>query len=370
MRLFELLKSYMSIEDMPRFANRQGVAGLLYEEVQRMYEESGVNPLDRKSLMRLAGYVQKRQTVYHSFKESMERLARFYGKHGIGMMVLKGYGLSLDWPTPDLRPSGDLDIFLFDKGLRAKDESQETKDEGLSGERLEVWKYADRLVEKKLGVKVDDSHEHHTCFSIAGISVENHYDFNNVKLHRDAVEWERMFKSLSSEVRGERLEVREGSNIYLPSADLNALFLMRHMGLHFASTEMSLKQLFDWAFFVEKHGAEVNWAMVMDFLGKMKNVVFFHQINAICVDYLGFEESRFPEIVRDEAVEKRIIDDVFHPEFAEESPKGNVIQQVMFKNRRYWKNGWKRKLIFRDSPVIDFAYGCVAHIVRWRTLGE
>lgn len=352
MKLFNLLRQYTTLEDVPRLANKQGVAGLLYHDVI----ESEENPSDSRWLMRLSGYVQNRQKRYHLHKEEMEKLARFYDRYGIGMVVLKGYGLSLNWPTSDFRQPGDLDIFLFDKRQRTEDS------------RNHIWQYADRLVEEKLGIQVDDSHEHHTCFSLGDLGVENHYDIIDTKTHKDGKLVDCKLKDLVLEHVKTAIPVLD--NVYLPSADFNAIFLMRHMGQDFGSTHTSLRQICDWGFFIEKHSAEVDWEMVIPFLKEMGIIKFFHIINAICVDYLGFDEKAFPEIVHNTTLEKRILDDLFNPEFSEVQPKGKVIQNIIFKTRRYWKNSWKKEFIFKYSPFVDFFYGVRMHLGRWKTLGE
>ncbi|WP_333615750.1 hypothetical protein [Bacteroides pyogenes] len=63
---------------------------------------------------------------------------------------------------------------------------------------------------------------------------------------------------------------------------------------------------------MKKHSAEVDWNVVIPFLKKMGIFKFFHIINAICVDYLGFDEKAFPKI---EKLEKRILDILFNPDF-------------------------------------------------------
>lgn len=40
----------------------------------------------------------------------------------------------------------------------------------------------------------------------------------------------------------------EGERVYLPSPDLHALFLIRHLALHFASVSINLRQMIDWGF--------------------------------------------------------------------------------------------------------------------------
>lgn len=92
---------------------------------------------------------------YELYLRTIAELAGFYNNHGYKMMVLKGYACSLDWPTPEHRPCGDIDIWLFGK-----------------------QKEADAILEKEKGVEIDSSrHHHHTVFYWCDFMVENHYHF-------------------------------------------------------------------------------------------------------------------------------------------------------------------------------------------------
>lgn len=149
-------------------------------------------------------------------------------------MVLKGYACSLGWPKPNHRPCGDIDIWQFGK-----------------------QKDADALLSSEKGIKIDDSHEHHTVFYWRDFMVENHYDFIDVQHRKSSPQLESILKELGSD-DSYTIEVN-GERIYIPSPNLHALFLLRHSMEHFASTELTLRQLLDWAFFVEKQGKEVDW---------------------------------------------------------------------------------------------------------------
>ena len=52
---------------------------------------------------------------YVEYEKAIGQLAHFYNKYGFQMMVIKGYGLSLNYPKPSHRPCGDIDIWLFGK---------------------------------------------------------------------------------------------------------------------------------------------------------------------------------------------------------------------------------------------------------------
>ena len=260
-------------------------------------------------------------------------------------MVLKEYGLSMDWPIPNHRAIGDLDIYNFGK-----------------------WKEADGFIAEQLGIKIDEGHEHHTVFYFHGVAVENHYDFINTKAHRDAPKIEAHLKTLAEKDFRE-IEI-EGIKIYLPSADFNAIFLMRHMGQHFAGEYLNLRQILDWGFFIQAHHEEIDWNYIIGFLKDMGIYTFFNQINAICVDYLGFSEKDFPTIRRNQELEKRILMDILSPEFDEKKPNGSLFTVVWFKLRRWWANKWKHQLVYNDNLPSIFATLALSHLKRVKTIKD
>jgi len=48
------------------------------------------------------------------------KLAKFFHRYGIKMLLLKGYGLSLNYPDPQSRPCGDVDIWLFKESMNER----------------------------------------------------------------------------------------------------------------------------------------------------------------------------------------------------------------------------------------------------------
>lgn len=98
------------------------------------------------------------------------------------------------------------------------------------------WRKGDKLVSDSFGIPIDEGHEHHTYFTFMEESVENHYDFINTKASKSAVWIEVKLKELSAQLIDESLEFRD-STISLPTADFNAIFLIRHLGQHFAGAE-------------------------------------------------------------------------------------------------------------------------------------
>lgn len=295
--------------------------------------------------MRWIGQVMAFEKMYAMHERAMTDLALLYASKGIRMMVLKGYGLSLDWPIPNHRAAGDLDIYNFGK-----------------------WKEADAFIAEQLGIKIDEGHEHHTVFNFNGVVVENHYDFINTKAHRDAPKIEVHLKSLAEKDCRE-IDI-EGIKIYLPSADFNAIFLMRHMGQHFAGERLNLRQILDWGFFVKAHSHEVDWDITILFFKEIGLYQFFNHINAICTDSLGFAEDIFPRIERNPYWEHRILKDILHPEFEVTKPKKSLFVIIWFKTKRWWRNRWKHQLVYNDSLLMTFVTLAWSHLKSFRTIKD
>lgn len=347
------------------FAMQQGVLGIAFDGIERVSEFQKVSGVsggfpDMDNLMDWLGQVEYMKTCYEEHKRAISELAEFYADNGVKMMLLKGYGLSLYWPTPEHRPVGDIDIYLRPSKSPLKGD-------------LPIWQFADQMVHDKLRIEIDKDHHHHTTISFMGTMVENHYDFINVHAHRDAPKIEAKLKELAS--KGESLELRAergsgqedslssklSSLIYLPSADFNALFLLRHMGQHFAGEKVTLRQLLDWWFFLKHEREDVNWAETDAFLKEIGLYDFKVMINHIC-EYICENAS-----VVLSPIEKRILNDVLEPEFTDD---GSIRQAhgklgsgtIWFKLKRWMANRWKHRLVYNENLITMFFTLAMSHV--------
>ena len=324
-------------------ATEQGVAAVAYDGLQKCYEAdpSLSLPLDRE-LKQVKydwfGIVLQGEIDYVEYRRSISELASFYGELGIPMMLLKGYGLSLNYPVPAHRTSGDIDIYLFGR-----------------------WEEADRSIADKLGVKVDNSHHHHSVFRFGQWSVENHYDFINVHAHRSNRRIEAELKRLAS---GQNIEHEiDGTWVLLPNPDFNALFLLKHAASHFASTRLTLRQVLDWLLFVRQCGADVDWHWLYGILRRENMVRFANSLAAIGVECFGMDPTLFHEIEEDKVLVRRVLEDILEPEF-KESENGKLLSALWVKPRRWWSNRWKHRMCYSDSLISSFLWSLHAKFLK------
>ena len=326
-------------------ADRQGLSAVVLDALNTDGTYlTDTMPLQMK-LEWIGEVLQNYEQRYKQYEGAIGSLAGFYNQHGFKMMVLKGYACSLDWPKPEHRPCGDIDIWLFGR--------QKDADKALIN--------SSRIGELENKVTIDSSHHHHTVFEWKGFTVENHFDFINVHHHKSHVEFEKILKeqgrddSYSVEVNGEK--------VYLPSPNLHSLFLIKHLMLHFSTGEINLRQLLDWAFFVEKHGKDIDWEWLEGVLDDFGMKDLYNVFNAICVGALGFDVQIFRQVQFDPSLKDKVLADILSPEFGPEMPK-NVFKRVIWKWRRWKANEWKHKLCYKESMWSAFWSGVWGHLLK------
>ena len=317
-------------------ADEQGLSAIVLDGVEKLPKEQ--QPSQMLLLQWIGEVLGGYEPRYELYQKAISELAGFYNQHGYKMMVLKGLACSLDWPKPEHRLCGDIDIWQFGQ-----------------------YKEADAALAKEIGIVIDNSHHHHTVFEWNGFTVENHYDFINVHHHKSHVALEKIFKELGKD-DSHSVEVC-GEKIYLPSPNLHALFLLKHMMLHFVATEFTIRQLLDWALFVEKHGNNVDWEWLKVVLDENGMIPMFNIINAICVEDLGFDASLFPTIQFAPLVKERALNEILSPEFSVKLPR-NVFHRVVYKYRRWRGSAWKHELCYKESMWSAFWSGVWVHLLK------
>lgn len=322
--------------ELKDLAVKQGLDAIALDGIEKLPE--GQRPPKVFLLEWIGETLQGYEYRYDQYCKAIAELAGFYNSHGYKMMVLKGYACALNWPKPEHRPSGDIDIWLF-------------------GQQKE----ADAALVKEKGIEIDSSHHHHTIFYWGDFMVENHYDFVNVYARQSSAVMEKVFKELGQD--DSHVAEVNGQKVYLPSPNLHALFLIKHMVSHFAAAEISLRQVLDWAFFVEKHTDEIDWEWLKGMIDKFSMNDFVSCINAICVEDLVFDASIFKGIQFNPMLKDRVLNDIISPAYGTTEPKG-LIKKWAYKYRRWNGNAWKHDMCYGESRWESFWTLLKSHLMK------
>lgn len=307
----------------------QGVAAIAVDGLQKSLElrdeslERLELALDSPELEDLKyewfGACFENEQTYEEHLKVIKKLALLYNEQSVRMLLLKGYGLSLNYPVPEHRTSSDIDIYLYGKG-------------GLG----------DALVRKHFGCEVKQNEDKHSVFALDDISVENHACFVNDTVYPSL---KGLNDFLVEEAKKGTRHTIGGSQIVIPSAMFNALFIPFHCAGHFVHGEASVRQLCDWACFVQKHSSEIDWNAVEAKAKEAGFWQFFCCLNGIVQEHLGVDSSLLPEWPRDKELEARVLEEILAPR--------KVVKSLAGKVYRFFAAGWKYRMVYNDSLLIS-----------------
>ena len=338
-------------------ADEQGLSAVVLDGLNTVQSVMVQGSMPQMMRLEWIGEVlQNYEQRYKQYEKATGSLAGWYNQHEYKMMVLKGYACSLDWPKPEHRPCGDIDIWLFGQQVAA--------DKAL-GSWFKV--HGSRS-------EIDTSHHHHTVFEWEGFTVENHYDFINVHHHKSHVALEKVLKELGADDL-HYVEEKDASTtstnsatgtavkVYIPSPNLHALFLLKHAALHFVGTELTFRQILDWAFFVQKHGKDVDWKMLLPIIEEHGMTPFLNILNAICVGELGFDACIFPTVQFNSELKDRVVNEVFSSVY-DGDREPNVFARNIKRFQRWKGNAWKHELCYKESMWSAFWSGVEGHLLK------
>lgn len=320
-------------------------------------DDKGIGKRDKLKWLSMVLNMERQYTIHESI---IAELAAFYREAGYQMMLLKGYGLSKYWPIPYHRPTGDIDIYLMHLNSEGKEKSRP------------AWECADKLMTEKFGILVDKSHHHHSVFTYKGIMVENHFDFVNVHSHNSNRWIENEFKTLA--LKGnEEFTFDNGAKLLFPSPLLNCLFIARHNAIHFAAEHLNLRQLLDWALFVEKRHKDIDWNYFWNIAKKMRMEMFVLCMAFIAIRQLAFEKDVFHIPNEYEDFQKcnhglidKVLDNILHPTDEANDSKG--IAYVINRYKLWKSNLWKHRIVYSDSVFSTFCAQIKSHLMKPATI--
>lgn len=353
-------ESGVDYQEVYSFSAKHSIPAIVWDEFLAVNALGKIKPEFQPSKAQKIQWALATEQVeqrYARQKSVIERLATFFAGHDIKMMILKGYGLSLNYPVPHHRPCSDIDIWLFEERILPNGYI----------ERCSVQQKADRLLQESLNVQIDEDKHHHTVFYLDGVMVENHYDFLNVHAHPS----NRIIEARLQQLAQQPMEqvVVGNAMIYLPSADFHALFLLRHTAAHFAAERIVIRHLLDWRYFVERYSEKIDWQALQMLARQVNMYRFFDCLNVICIDKLGLSNKYVPTFARARQLEERVWNEIMQPEFSEPQPRNvGYMKSWSYMFRRWWANRWKHRIVYNEGLLKTFIVQLWSHLLKPKSL--
>lgn len=203
--------------------------------------------------------------------------------HGIKAVLMKGYGLSLLYPDPDMRSFGDVDIYVGEKNY-------------LQAARIVTDAFPDNYWHSAL---------HGGIHYI--MCLDEKCD-RTLELHRVTMEFadkagNQAFQAYTEHAMEEPLPIVSvgGTDVSVPRAAYNALYVFMHAWHHFGSTGVGFRQLGDWVLAVHhayQTATPQEWAEatqeMQTVLDALHMTTVWQTFGHVLIDILGLPREEFP----------------------------------------------------------------------------
>mgnify|MGYP002521336705 CR=1 FL=1 len=218
-----------AIGEMIRVAARQKTRGLIFDALIR-----GGAPLSEDSVERMRQFLLQSLSTHRMLDDALGRAMTALREAGIPAVLLKGQGAARNYPNPQLRECGDIDIYIgperLAEAVRTLSPLADRVDDHLNGKHWELT----------MGPAEIELHQH-TMLP----------ESRRAARFYPAIEEEGLTRGLVA------LEFN-GVRVNTPEPTFNAFYLFYHAWHHFISGGVGFRQLCDWTLYLHGCRAQID----------------------------------------------------------------------------------------------------------------
>ena len=256
-------------ESLYRLSSEQTVVPLVTDGINRLPQE--FLPADRPErldpfLANLMSTAKRNRTLDSFIAKMFDALA------GIPVVLVKGQSLAQDYPDPERRQPGDIDLLLLPSSYEAAKAV---------------------LLPKASTVLKEDGATWHQGMLFSSIEVEIHGSISTLmsrKLDR------KLAALLEEQFDGRTFPTvtLAGSEIPIPDPDFNAVYIFVHFLQHYWSGGVGLRQFIDWMTFVSVHKRDIHPVILETRLKDLGLTRIWKVFTGFAQEYLACPPEKLP----------------------------------------------------------------------------
>jgi hypothetical protein len=254
-------------ERVYQLAEEQSVVGVVLAGI----EYSNVKP-PQELLLQWIGEVQILEQQNKAMNQFIAELIEKMRKSDVNTLLVKGQGIAQCYERPLWRASGDVDLFL---------------------DEVNYQKAAKILPVLASFVEDEDKAIRHLAMTIGEFEVELHgtlcsqirksVDNGLMDVQKDTFENKRF-----------RIWCNNDTDVFLPSANNDVIFVFAHIYQHFFKEGIGLRQICDWCRLLWTYKDEIDRSLLETRLKRMELMDKWHAFAALAVEYLEMPVDAMP----------------------------------------------------------------------------
>ena len=258
-------------EDIFRMAKAQSLTGIIGQAVLDSPDAAASLPEGYRE--NIKSFIIKNCAVHSTFNRCLVHVVSALRAEGVEPVLLKGQGLAKNWPCPELRQCGDIDLWVG--------EANYTKAINIL---LPLSSSESNDIEESIK---------HASLPFGMVKVEIHrfsgVDTSSRKL--DAI-----YRKYSEDGLSNRTVPLDfsGTGIMTPSDNFNAFYIFSHLWHHFMTGGIGLRQICDWALFLHSRKDAIDTGYLEKVLEELDMKKAWQVFGCIASDWLGLPSCEFP----------------------------------------------------------------------------
>ena len=255
-----------------RLAKSQSVLALVGNLMLSDTEISVRVPQELKDKVRK--FVMNSMLTHNLLNNTLVKVVETLRAGGVESVLLKGQGLARNYPVPELRQCGDIDLYV---GLEN------------AGRAHDLLAPVAAKIDGKDLIEVS---KHYHVTMPGGVEVEIHrFTDNHLTARLEAT-----YQSASDRGTSTGLVAYDfaGTAVNTPADDFNAFYIFNHLFHHFLTSGIGLRQFCDWMLFLHGRKGRLDLEYLHKLLTDMDMMKPWKAFGCVLVKQLGMDEEEFP----------------------------------------------------------------------------
>ncbi|MBR5499557.1 MAG: nucleotidyltransferase family protein [Bacteroidales bacterium] len=229
--------------------------------------------LPEQAVAKLQGAVRNNMLMHNLLNNTLILVVSKLRENGVESVLLKGQGIARNYPVPELRQCGDIDLYVGEENYEKAYDILEPIASELEDKSVLI---IGKNFPFKLGVVTIEVHRY---------ACTDAYPKKNLILQRYAAD------GLTRDLRTFDFA---GTPVNTAADNFNAFYIFYHLWHHFMAGGVGLRQLCDWMMFLHARKETISVEYLNGIVTEMGVKQAWQKLGCLLVDYLGMPAEKFP----------------------------------------------------------------------------
>ena len=324
--------------------NWKAILRIAKEQTTQVIVTDGIEALPselwptKEIMFKLMAIRVKTKHLHLQLNSALTKITKALNAESLPSVLLKGQGVAHNYRLPESRMCGDIDLYVGKENFE---------------------KASDTIASLSPVPQEEDcsGHEMHVHLELDGVTIEAHRKASGSANKRQDRLFDTWTKAnLDDHFLDGTLPTIDFDQtpVQTPSANYNAVFILHHAVRHMITEGIGLRQICDWAMFLDKHHTEIDEAQLKADLSKFHMEEIWKEFGILAVEVLRLDSQSLPLAPAKLSSKKTelLLEQIFsYGNFGQYDKKGRTSNETNLLKRK-WRSFWVQTRHFRKNALI------------------